>query len=218
MTPGHAAQREALGAYVLGALEPDEHAALDRHLAGCATCREEVDAFRALPPLLDRLSPDEAAAAGDLRPRHDVASTLAAVAAEQQRARRALWRWRAAAGVAAVAAAVLLAVVVPWPRPAAVYEAQPAVAAAQETQGRVTVTERPWGMRVALDVRDLPVRQGYSLWAVDGDEHRAMAASWSATDGGEVRLDGACYMAADEVVRFELVAEDELLATFEAVG
>ncbi len=35
------------GAYVLDAIEPDERAAFEAHLAECESCREEVDALRA---------------------------------------------------------------------------------------------------------------------------------------------------------------------------
>ena len=37
---------EDAAAYVLGALEPDEAAALERHIATCAECRDEVEALR----------------------------------------------------------------------------------------------------------------------------------------------------------------------------
>lgn len=215
MSVSHHELREALGAYVLGGLEPDEQAAVDRHLDDCERCRQEIEDLRELPPLLDRLRPDEAASAADLRPRGDAQAALEVARGEHQRLRRAVWRWRAAAAAAVLA---VVAVLVPLPDGGRVFAPQAAAADAAATQGRVTVTEQPWGMRVALDVAGLPERDGYSLWAVDTDEHRAMAASWSATDGGAVTLDGSCYMAAGEVTRFELVADDELLVTFEAAG
>ncbi|MFD0784741.1 zf-HC2 domain-containing protein, partial [Micromonospora azadirachtae] len=37
------------GAYVLGALAPAERAAYERHLAGCADCREAVAELAVLP-------------------------------------------------------------------------------------------------------------------------------------------------------------------------
>ncbi|MFE7515294.1 anti-sigma factor domain-containing protein [Streptomyces sp. NPDC057540] len=37
---------DAVGAYVLHALPPDEEAAFEEHLAGCAPCRREVDELR----------------------------------------------------------------------------------------------------------------------------------------------------------------------------
>lgn len=43
---------EQIGAYVLGALEPDEIAAVEAHLESCARCRERVAAARADADLL----------------------------------------------------------------------------------------------------------------------------------------------------------------------
>lgn len=45
------------GAYLLGALAPAERAAYERHLAGCASCREAVAEIAVLPGLLGRLDP-----------------------------------------------------------------------------------------------------------------------------------------------------------------
>ncbi|MET8039570.1 zf-HC2 domain-containing protein [Micromonospora sp. NPDC005215] len=45
------------GAYVLGALAPAERAAYERHLGGCASCREAVAEIAVLPGLLGRLDP-----------------------------------------------------------------------------------------------------------------------------------------------------------------
>ncbi|MGC4853698.1 anti-sigma factor family protein [Micromonospora sp. DT4] len=45
------------GAYVLGALAPAERAAYERHLTGCASCRDAVAEIAVLPGLLGRLDP-----------------------------------------------------------------------------------------------------------------------------------------------------------------
>src|SRR5689334_5647104 len=42
-----------LGGYVLGKLEPWERARFERHLAGCATCRRELEELRRMAALLD---------------------------------------------------------------------------------------------------------------------------------------------------------------------
>ena len=42
MNEGCRERRIALGAYVLGALEPAEGAEIEAHLADCAGCREEL--------------------------------------------------------------------------------------------------------------------------------------------------------------------------------
>lgn len=48
MTPeSHVHPHDDLAVYALDALEPDEHAAVDAHLAHCADCRRELDAYLA---------------------------------------------------------------------------------------------------------------------------------------------------------------------------
>ena len=42
----HAWARELLGPYVLGALDPEEERAVERHLAACAACRDEERGLR----------------------------------------------------------------------------------------------------------------------------------------------------------------------------
>lgn len=218
MTSDHDALREALGAYTLGALDPAERPAVERHLRDCGTCRDEFTSLALLPDLLGMLTPDEAGAVLGPPPRVDPASVLAAAGREQRRLRRSLRSWRVAAAATAVALlAVALAPSLGQGR-ATVFEPRPAVGEAAEAQGRVHVTAEPWGMRVRIDVRDLPARRGYGLWAVRDDGHKALAASWSAPPGGAVVLDGSCYVSVDELVRFEVLdPDDEVLLTFESV-
>ena len=53
--------RQSLGAYALGALDPDEAAALRRHLEECPDCAAEADALQPLPGLLSLADGAEAA-------------------------------------------------------------------------------------------------------------------------------------------------------------
>lgn len=57
----HEAQRDELAAYLLGALEPGEAAALEQHLAGCEECRTELawlrPAAQVLPETVERVEP-----------------------------------------------------------------------------------------------------------------------------------------------------------------
>lgn len=50
--------RAALGAYSLGALDPDETRAVDAHLAGCADCRAEVAELNELNDMLGEVPPE----------------------------------------------------------------------------------------------------------------------------------------------------------------
>lgn len=57
----HDRWRDELAAYLLGALEPGEAAGLERHLAGCEECREELawlrPAVQLLPEAVERVEP-----------------------------------------------------------------------------------------------------------------------------------------------------------------
>jgi anti-sigma-K factor RskA len=57
----HKRWSEDVAAYMLGALEPEEAAALERHAEGCERCREEIrwlmPAVNALPESVERLEP-----------------------------------------------------------------------------------------------------------------------------------------------------------------
>ncbi len=57
----HERQREALSAYLLGALDPGEVAELEEHLAGCEECRTELawlrPAAQVLPESVERVDP-----------------------------------------------------------------------------------------------------------------------------------------------------------------
>jgi len=59
--PDHDAQQELLGAYLLGALPPDERATMKHHLYQCATCAEEAErlqvAVDALPGAVSIVEP-----------------------------------------------------------------------------------------------------------------------------------------------------------------
>ena len=54
MSDLHSHLQDDAGAFVLGALEPAEHAAFEQHLAGCPECRDEVEQLRLAVDALPR--------------------------------------------------------------------------------------------------------------------------------------------------------------------
>ncbi|MGO9078104.1 MAG: anti-sigma factor family protein [Streptosporangiaceae bacterium] len=102
--------RQALGVYVLGAIDPAERALVEAHLSACESCRTELAGLAGLPALLGRVPPADAEMLaldadweqGDEPPPELLESLLHRVAA-----RRQARRWR---GLAAAAAAVVIAV------------------------------------------------------------------------------------------------------------
>lgn len=105
----HDRLRDDLAGYLLGALDPEQAATLERHLAGCPGCRTElqwlVPAVQLLPESVERLE-----APPQLRERlmEQVRSEAEAAQAPQRGQGRRVrsWSLRAVAGLAALVLAV----------------------------------------------------------------------------------------------------------------
>lgn len=92
--------RLSLGVHALGALDPEERAEVEAHLAECKACRAEYEELAALPALLAKVSPDDIAHA--VQPPRAVLDRLLATRAKRRRRARLVL-------VAAASAAVLAA-------------------------------------------------------------------------------------------------------------
>jgi anti-sigma factor RsiW len=99
--------RQALGVYVLGAIDPAERAVVDQHLAVCPDCREELAGLAGLPAMLrkvpiseaERLTMPELDLGADQLPTKEILDSLVARTANVRR----IHRWRGLAAAAAVA-------------------------------------------------------------------------------------------------------------------
>jgi anti-sigma-K factor RskA len=104
MTPRHESKRDEIAAYLLGALDPEEAASLERHLAtGCVECRAELrwlePAVNTLPESVERVEPSP-----ELRSRILAEAKKEVPEAAPRRARAPLFRGlRPLAGLAALA-------------------------------------------------------------------------------------------------------------------
>jgi anti-sigma-K factor RskA len=110
--------RAALGNYVLGGLDPDEAAAVRRHLETCEECAAEHAALAPLPGLLSLAGGAEEATSKPLSPAFEE-RLLDAYARDRsvppRRRRRFAWRpprprWVAVGAVGAAAAAAVIAI------------------------------------------------------------------------------------------------------------
>jgi anti-sigma factor RsiW len=134
--------RELLGAYVLGGLDPDETALVERHLETCPSCGREYAELAGLPGLLDL------AGSADAEPEVPPAALEEAVldrfARERRRQapplRRSRRGLRAGAALAAAAAAAVAALAV-----AGVFSSEPA-----EAFGHVDMRGSAGGARADL--------------------------------------------------------------------
>ena len=101
----------SLGAYLLGALDPEERRALERHIAGCAHCRAELVELAPLPGLMRHTAfeelPESAEVAESLSPAREQPDSpeLQPMAVPAQHRKRSSRRVALAAGLALAACA-----------------------------------------------------------------------------------------------------------------
>jgi putative zinc finger protein len=103
--------RQALGVYVLGAIDPAERARVDEHLATCHECREELASLAGLPAMLRKVPIVEAERLAALEHDPELAGVPSAEMLTSLMARtanvRRIHRWRTIATAAAVAIVAL---------------------------------------------------------------------------------------------------------------
>jgi hypothetical protein len=181
------------GAYVLGALDADDLAEFEAHLADCAECRSNVAGLRPTVGLLAN-----ARAAGFTGPTDEpVPDTLLPGllrrAARERNRRRTLV---AVLGAAAAACLVALAVVV-WPGsstapggsgPQAMRALRPSPVSAT-----AVLVRKSWGTEIDLRCRyNEPVQETfpYMLRVIDKSGHFHNGGSWSLASGGDITFTG----------------------------
>jgi anti-sigma factor RsiW len=173
----------ALGAYVLGALEPDERREVDDHLRACPTCAAEVAEFAGLPALLARARPEDLEPV-PVSPSPELFARMSAVAGTRRPRRSRTW---------ALVAAVLLVVlglgigVSLWPS-----GTKERTVTATAGRVEVTLTATPANDGSALDVAVAGLRPGETcaLVAVDSDGRSHPAGDWPTSDAGDGRWRG----------------------------
>ncbi|WP_139977904.1 anti-sigma factor family protein [Nocardioides litoris] len=193
--PEHEKLRTDLGVYVLGALPPDEAAAVEAHLAGCAGCRAERDD---LLPLADALGDLRRADGGPTRfePTPDGLDdlVLARFTQERNRERRTAWARRtglaAVAGAAAATALVVgLAVTRDDPAPAA--DPVPVEPVSVRVTDRTVAADaelvnHTWGVEVLLTGRGFVEGGAYEVAVVGTDGRRYPAGAFVGTGDREM--------------------------------
>ncbi|MGC4895603.1 anti-sigma factor family protein [Micromonospora sp. DT31] len=206
------------GAYVLGALAPADRVAYERHLGGCARCREAVAEIAVLPGLLGRLDPAGLEQFLDVGPETSRVPALLDAARERRLRDRSRSRRRyALTALAAAALAVLTGLGVSLVQP----PAQPAeprvaltamrpVAGPAPVHAEVGLTETPWGTEVTMRCgydRRAGHREAYTfrLVAHGPDGATEQIGSWLAAPGDDLRFTGVTRFTKGELVRLELL-------------
>ena len=199
--------RLALGAYVLGSLEPAERADVEGHLAGCAECRAELAELAGLPGLLGRIDLADAMSE-PAAPPEMLDRLLVAARRDRQRSRRSRLAAAAAAViVASGAAAGITAYVTSGPahRAATVVSAT----GVHGIEARIAATPRGWGTALSVHLHDAPSGATCSLVAVSRSGRRDVAATWHVGyDSGYVDVQGATSIPLTDIAAYEIVTTE----------
>mgnify|MGYP001083846135 CR=1 FL=1 len=198
----HTRLRELLGPYVLGGLDADDRELLETHLPTCAPCRDELATYAGLPALLRAGTP---ASAHRTTPDADLGDAIGAL--RTRRRRRRLLLTAAAAVVLVAGAGIGTAVVLGPDAPVATTFALSAPAGVSAS-GATSLSARPWGTSVDLDLRGLPQDEQFVAWLISPDGERQQVATWSSTDNGEAQVTGAAALAPQYVAQVRVTDSD----------
>lgn len=206
----HTRLRHLLGPYLLGGLEPADRDEFEGHLERCAACTVELEGHLAVPGLLGVGSAgggSTSSAEASAYPR-DPATADGALSAAigALRARRRRHRG-AALSVAAALVVVLGTAAVLAQGPGSTTLPLTATDGAAVT-GETSLSARPWGTSVELDLQGLPAGRRFVAWVVSPTGQRQRAATWGSTPDGAAVVTGAVALPADEVAEV-LVGDSE---------
>ncbi|HET6212033.1 MAG TPA: zf-HC2 domain-containing protein [Micromonosporaceae bacterium] len=214
------------GAYVLGALAPIERSGYERHLAGCAQCRDAVAVLAVLPGLLGRL--DAAAAeqvaleATAVEPSRLPSLVLAAQAERRRERTRARRRISGSALVAACLALVMglgIGLVRETPptvaTPVVMAAMIPAVTGAPRgpVSAEIGMSSVNGGTKIRMhcsysSAGDYHDPWPFRLYAYGKDGRSEEVGSWVAGPGDDLWLDGMTRYRTADLTRLELRTGD----------
>jgi anti-sigma factor RsiW len=183
----------ALGAYVLGALEPDERQQVEEHLRACPLCAAELAGFRPLPGLLDRVRPEDLLPV-PVAPSPDLFERTAAAAVGTARPRSLRSRTWALVAAAVLAVLGIGAGVTVW---ATGQGEQTASATAGPVHVTVTASAAEEGSALEVTVAGLRPGETCRVVAVDTDGSRHDAGSWPTSADGDGTWTGWADVDAD---------------------
>jgi hypothetical protein len=200
------------GAYVLGALSPEERVAFERHLSGCDECARSVRELAGLPGLLARV-PVEV-----VDPDHEplpVPDTLLPALVRQVRTSQRRRTWITSGLVAAAAAVAIGAVGVaalgnddnghpqalpPAVTPTTASPVQLSPVGTEAISGWLSMTQVGWGTRLDLtcsyadpgsDIYHDQAPPTYTMYVTRSDGTTERVASWKALPGKTMHLEAA---------------------------
>jgi hypothetical protein len=206
------------GAYVLGALSPEDRVAFERHLPGCADCARSVRELAGLPGLLARV-PVETVDPEQEPEQVPVPETLlpALVREARKSQRRRVW---ITSGLVAAAAAIAIGAVgvstlggddsappsaLPSSGPTTATAVQLNQVGTEAISGWLSLTQVGWGTRLDLtctygdaDWND-PRWSTYTMYVQTKDGEVERVASWKVVPGKELHIEAATAADTDDI-------------------
>jgi predicted anti-sigma-YlaC factor YlaD len=206
--------RLSLGAYVVGALDPDDRITVEHHLESCPACRDELSDLAGLPGLLARVDVTELLQGEPSAPPELLDRLLAAAATDNRVARRR--RFMAAAAAVAIASAGTAAAAAQIAEghntspPAVTAQGRVLTAADATTHVAARISEQPknWGTAVRVQLTGVPEGETCSLVVVSRSGEHEVAATWKVNYTGDVDVQGASAWAAADIASYAVVTAD----------
>jgi putative zinc finger protein len=206
-----------VAAYVLNALEPDESAQVQRHLATCEICQAELANVEWIPKLLPLVDPDDIEQLDDAAPEPEPAAPppalldrLIADASHEMRSPRGR-RVAALVGAAALlVAAGGLAAVSDLPSSTSAQRPEPTATVdgmnpQTHVSATVTVSDRSWGTQLGLTINGAYPGGTCQLLAFSDDGRKETAATWVASSAGTAWVPGATAIKAAHLTEVDVV-------------
>jgi hypothetical protein len=207
-------EAQAIGAYVLGALDAGEHHQIEQHVRGCASCTEAVLQFAHLPGMLNKLTLEDVLALPfDSEAEPEVS----------RRIRRRPFTSRrmilAAAAVVLLAAGGLIGRQLVADSTSVSSQAQSGVTwSATDGVGgvdaQVTLSSRDWGTDIKIRLNDLQPGQRCALVVHTRGGQSETTGWWTTTTNvREADVPASSSFALSDITRVDIVNSDDKVIT-----
>lgn len=210
-SPHHENVAELLGPAALGLLTAVEQRRLDRHLAGCADCRDELAALTGVAARLAALDPEDVRALDRpaARPRSEavLVEVGRAAAAERRRARRVQAVLAAAASVVVLVAGVVTAAALGERDGAAVPLEAVAVSSSAGVQARADLIPHTWGVEIQLEAQGLADGRTYTVVVTNEAGSTTSAGAFLGTGSRTLRCNLNASVLRDDATSFAVLDE-----------
>jgi hypothetical protein len=203
---------QALGTYLVGALDPRERADVEAHLAHCPACRDELAGLAALPGLMSRLSTEEVLEGPPPVDGALLERMLAAAAWHRRLARRR--RLVSVAAVAVLFGGGGFGTVTAY-RALTAPQSHSIAAANGPVRMSVKMASASTGTSLTLWLSGVPAEEHCRLIVVSDTGQRETAGSWEATYGGTAVIKGATSISYSHLSKLLIETYDgkELVST-----